>query len=219
MFAQDAYPENAGPHDYTRAVLNASPSPRRRRSGPRKPGPAPALACIAAAVALAFGLAHDVSAETWRGLTVAPESRCSPYDKRRDYSYPQSVGLRVDGRPRRGGQADNLPGLAARALARALARRERINAIIREGLVKDGSVRAPTVTTERLVSRGYTNAEKTRADFAGRSKSNLSRMVKTMSRYGLVELKERARGMLVPRIRYYQVKLDISLTPSPREVA
>ena len=28
---------------------------------------------------------------TWRGLTVAPEHRCAPYDKRRDYPYPQSV--------------------------------------------------------------------------------------------------------------------------------
>ena len=30
-------------------------------------------------------------AETWRGLTVAPEHRCSPYDRKRDYLYPQSV--------------------------------------------------------------------------------------------------------------------------------
>ena len=30
------------------------------------------------------------SAETWRGLTVAPEHRCSSYD-RDDYPYPQSV--------------------------------------------------------------------------------------------------------------------------------
>ena len=73
VFPQDAYPENAGPHDYTRAVVDADSSPRRRRAGPRKARPAPALACLAAAVALGFGLAHDVSAETWRGLTVAPE--------------------------------------------------------------------------------------------------------------------------------------------------
>ena len=31
------------------------------------------------------------AAETWRGLTVAPEHRCSPYDRKRDYPYPQSV--------------------------------------------------------------------------------------------------------------------------------
>ena len=33
----------------------------------------------------------SVSAETWRGLTVAPEHRCSEYDKKRDYPYPPSV--------------------------------------------------------------------------------------------------------------------------------
>ena len=32
--------------------------------------------------------------ETWRGLNVAPESRCSPYDPD-DYPYPQSVEDRI----------------------------------------------------------------------------------------------------------------------------
>ena len=90
VFAQDAYPEHAGPHDYTRAVLNAgrppSLGPRVRPSGPRSRF---ALGCFAAVVAL--GLAAGVSAETWRGLTVAPEHRCAPYHKKRDYPYPQSV--------------------------------------------------------------------------------------------------------------------------------
>ena len=72
---------------------------------------------------------------------------------------------------------DNLPGAAAaRWLALSPEQRERagliapshklregINAIIRERLVKDGTVRGPAVTTERLVSRGYTHAEKTLA--------------------------------------------------------
>ena len=40
---------------------------------------------------VALGLVGGVSAETWRGLTDAPEHRCTPYDKRRDYPYPQSV--------------------------------------------------------------------------------------------------------------------------------
>ena len=48
-----------------------------------------ALGCLAAAAAL--GLVAGASAETWRGLTVAPEHRCAPYDKKRDYPYPQSV--------------------------------------------------------------------------------------------------------------------------------
>ena len=38
----------------------------------------------------ALALSGVTSAETWRGLTVAPEHRCSPYD-RDDYPYPQSV--------------------------------------------------------------------------------------------------------------------------------
>ena len=40
---------------------------------------------------VALGLVASVSAETWRGLTIAPEQRCAPYDKKRDYPYPQSV--------------------------------------------------------------------------------------------------------------------------------
>mgnify|MGYP000333126776 CR=1 FL=1 len=37
-------------------------------------------------------LAGNVHAqETWRGLVVKPESRCSEYDKKRDYPYSQSV--------------------------------------------------------------------------------------------------------------------------------
>ena len=40
---------------------------------------------------LALGLVASASAETWRGLTVAPEHRCSAYNKKRDYPYPQSV--------------------------------------------------------------------------------------------------------------------------------
>ena len=40
---------------------------------------------------VAFVVAATASAETLRGLTVAPEHRCSPYDRRRDYPYPESV--------------------------------------------------------------------------------------------------------------------------------
>ena len=41
--------------------------------------------------------------------------------------------------------------------------RERINEIVRERLVRDGAVRGPAMNAERLISRGYTNAEKTLA--------------------------------------------------------
>ena len=44
-------------------------------------------------VALA-GIPALSSAETWRGLTVAPEVRCSPYE-RKDYPYSQSVEARI----------------------------------------------------------------------------------------------------------------------------
>ena len=87
VFPQDAYPDHAGPHDYTRAVLNAEPPPpERRRARPRGPGSSLALSCVAAVLAL--GLVASASAETWRGLTVAPEHRCAPYDKKRDYPVP-----------------------------------------------------------------------------------------------------------------------------------
>ena len=49
-------------------------------------------------------------------------------------------------------------------------------------------------------------------EFAGRNKSNLSRTLKTMSRYGLVVLKEGQRGTLVPQFPYDRVSLDVSLT-------
>ncbi len=41
--------------------------------------------------------------------------------------------------------------------------REAINGIVRERLVRDGVVHGPAMTVERLVSRGYTSAEKTLA--------------------------------------------------------
>ena len=90
VFPEDVYPDHAGPHDYTRAVLNAEPPPPHRRPvRSRGPGSSLALSCVAAALAL--GLVVSASAETWRGLTVAPEYRCAPYNKKRDCPYPQSV--------------------------------------------------------------------------------------------------------------------------------
>ena len=45
-------------------------------------------------------------------------------------------------------------------MAPSPALREGINEIVRERLTRDGVVHGPAMTTERLVSRGYTNAEK-----------------------------------------------------------
>ena len=57
------------------------------------------------------------------------------------------------------------------------------------------------------------------AVLAGRSKSNLSRTLKTMSRYGLVELEHGRRGTVVPRVPYSQVRLDVSLTTPSQPAA
>ena len=50
----------------------------------------PTIVCVATVVILA----SQAYAETWRGLTVAPENRCSSYSSS-DYSYPSSVEARI----------------------------------------------------------------------------------------------------------------------------
>ena len=44
-----------------------------------------------AAVLFATPASSQDTAETWRGLVVTPKHRCSPYDRKRDYPYPQSI--------------------------------------------------------------------------------------------------------------------------------
>ena len=46
---------------------------------------------VVLAVLFATPASSQDTAETWRGLAVAPENRCSPYDRKRDYPYPQSI--------------------------------------------------------------------------------------------------------------------------------
>ena len=74
-------------------------------------------------------------------------------------------------------EPDNLAGAAAaRWLKRSPAERERtglmapshklreqINNIVRERLIRDGTVKGPKILAQRLISRGYTHAEKTLA--------------------------------------------------------
>ena len=74
-------------------------------------------------------------------------------------------------------KADNLAGAAAARwlalsaeerqatglMAPSHALRERINAILRERLIRDGTIDGPAIDGERLVSRGYTDAEKSLA--------------------------------------------------------
>ena len=66
-----------------------------------------------------------------------------------------------------------------------------------------------------LIAREKPDSLTELAELAGRKKSNLSRTLKTMSLYGLVELKEGQRGRLIPRVTYDQVRLDVSLTSAP----
>ena len=63
-----------------------------------------------------------------------------------------------------------------------------------------------------LIARKHPRSLTELAKMAGRSPSNLSRTLKTMSRYGLVELGRGERGRLVPSVPYDQVRLDVSLT-------
>ncbi len=51
------------------------------------------------------------------------------------------------------------------------------------------------------------------AEMSGRQKSNLSRTLKTMEHYGLVNLKNGPKGRLVPRVPYSHIKLDMSIAP------
>ena len=46
---------------------------------------------VVSAALFAMPAASQDSTETWRGLVIAPEHRCSPYDKDQDYPYPQSI--------------------------------------------------------------------------------------------------------------------------------
>ncbi|MDP6708084.1 MAG: MarR family transcriptional regulator [Alphaproteobacteria bacterium] len=49
------------------------------------------------------------------------------------------------------------------------------------------------------------------AALSGRAKSNLSRTLKTMERYGLVRLKKGERGKLIPHVPYTDIVLDVPI--------
>jgi predicted transcriptional regulator len=50
------------------------------------------------------------------------------------------------------------------------------------------------------------------AQLTGRAKSNLSRTLKAMAGYGLIELKRGEHGRISPRVTYDRVELDLPLT-------
>jgi predicted transcriptional regulator len=50
------------------------------------------------------------------------------------------------------------------------------------------------------------------AELSGRKKSNLSRTLKTMERYGFVQLARGVRGSVVPRVPYRRISLTLQLS-------
>jgi predicted transcriptional regulator len=54
------------------------------------------------------------------------------------------------------------------------------------------------------------------AALSGRAKSNLSRTLKTMERYGLVVLKKGDKGRVKPRVPYSGIVLDVPITSKTR---
>lgn len=55
------------------------------------------------------------------------------------------------------------------------------------------------------------------AELTGRKKSNLSRTLRTMERYGFVHLTRGVRGSVIPRVPYHRISLTLPLSP-PRRV-
>jgi predicted transcriptional regulator len=54
------------------------------------------------------------------------------------------------------------------------------------------------------------------AELSGRKKSNLSRTLKTMERYGFVHLSRGARGSVIPRVPYRRISLTLQLSTPVR---
>ena len=50
------------------------------------------------------------------------------------------------------------------------------------------------------------------AELTGRKKSNLSRTLKTMERYGFVQLRHGARGSVIPKVPYQKISLTLPLS-------
>ena len=55
------------------------------------------------------------------------------------------------------------------------------------------------------------------AELTGRKKSNLSRTLKTMERYGFVHLTRGVRGSVIPRVPYQRISLTLPLSAPGRE--
>ncbi len=63
----------------------------------------------------------------------------------------------------------------------------------------------------RVISESAPESLAALADRTGRQKSNLSRTLRTMERYGFVQLKRGERGALIPRVPYQAISLVLPL--------
>lgn len=55
------------------------------------------------------------------------------------------------------------------------------------------------------------------AELTGRQKSNLSRTLKTMERYGFVKLERGPRGSVIPKVPYQRISLVLPLSRSAQK--
>jgi predicted transcriptional regulator len=55
------------------------------------------------------------------------------------------------------------------------------------------------------------------AELTGRQKSNLSRTLKTMARYGFVKLERGPRGSVIPRVTYKRISLVLPVSPTAQK--
>lgn len=67
-----------------------------------------------------------------------------------------------------------------------------------------------------MIEGGRPQSLKELSDMSGRATSNLSRTLKTMEKYGLVELRARSGRRVAPRVAYSHFKLEMPLAPEVR---
>ena len=65
----------------------------------------------------------------------------------------------------------------------------------------------------KLIAQTQPGSLQELADKTGRAKSNLSRTLKTMERYGLVQFEEGHGRNRAPRVHYTDLSLDVPLQP------
>jgi predicted transcriptional regulator len=76
----------------------------------------------------------------------------------------------------------------------------------------------PNRSLLRVIAKSRPGSLAELAELTGRHKSNLSRTLKTMERYGLVSLERGPRGVLIPKAPYECIELLLPIT-SPGEAA